>query len=97
MEQKLTLGVSNLATDTPPKIKLVYRWLGFFSLVWLAAIEPRFPSIPATVLHAVDSWLAIANFGIYAFCNCFGYKAPDSDDTPAPAPTEIPTIPETKQ
>lgn len=87
MKQAIQFGVGQMATETPAKIKAIYRTLMFLSLMWVMAIEPRFPQISEHVKYIIDSSLSIANYGIYFFCNCFGYAPPEQvkQDVAVPA------------
>jgi hypothetical protein len=77
----ISFGISEIGQETPAKIKLIYRWLMFLSLVWTMAVQPRVTCIPAEWQYNIDSILLIANNGIYFFCNCFGYANPGQNNS----------------
>jgi hypothetical protein len=74
---KFTFNLDQVNQPTPASIKLIYRVLMFASSMWAFGFEPRFPGISEAAKHSIDAWLLIGNFGIYQFCQFFGFKAPD--------------------
>jgi len=76
MKQNISFTSDNFNQQTPGFIKVIYRSLMFVTLMWAMAIEPRM-TIPVNIAHDIDAWAIIANFGIYYFCQCFGFKQPE--------------------
>lgn len=86
----IQFGTDQVGVETPPQIKLIYRWLMFISAIWFMAIDPRLPDLSEHIKYVIASWIGGGNIAIYAFCNCFGYKCPDN--IPAVAIPPIPAI-----
>lgn len=75
--EKINWDVDNYNKETPRFIKYIYRILGFLTAMWVLAIEPRCPGISIAVKHAILTISVVGTYGIYYFCQYFGFKQPD--------------------
>lgn len=73
----LTFGLDQMGKETPKSIKLIYRLTMFFSAMWAFFTMSKFCTISDHANAQVLALLGLINFGIYNFCQCFGFKCPE--------------------
>lgn len=73
--KSIGLSSDNYNKPTPNGVKLIYRTLGFLSIMWIGTIEPRV-NIPLQLAHNIDISLIMGLAAIYQFCRYFGYAQP---------------------
>jgi hypothetical protein len=75
--QVLKFGAEGLKGETPPILKIIYRWLLALLSIW-QLIDVQFPEIPDNTASLISRILAIGVPILYFVSKAFGYVNEDT-------------------